>query len=78
MSRQPFNVRWAQGVETQNSSTVFQTPDNTRQNTGWEGGLDKDAPPAGEENWWHNRVDSGLQGLERNGVMAYHPQAVYG
>lgn len=78
MARAAFNTRWAQAVETQNSSTVFQEPDNTRQVTGWEGGLDKDAPPAGQENWWHNRVDSACQGIERTGVMAYHPQAVYG
>ena len=44
---------------------------------GWEGGQDKDAPPAGQENWWHNRVDSALQDLERKGVMQYHPQAIY-
>lgn len=78
MSRKPFNTRWAQGVETQDSSTVFQEPDNIRLTTGWEGGADKDAPPAGQENWWHNRVDSALQGVERTGVMAYHSQAVYG
>lgn len=78
MSRKPFNTRWAQGVETQDSSTVFQEPDNIRLTTGWEGGADKDAPPAGQENWWHNRADSALQGVERTGVMAYHPQAVYG
>lgn len=77
MSRKPFNTRWAQGVETQDSSTVFQEPDNIRLTTGWEGGADKDAPPAGQENWWHNRVDSALQGVERTGVMAYHPQAIY-
>lgn len=78
MSRKAFNTRWAQGVETQDSSTVFQEPDNIRLTTGWEGGEDKDAPPAGQENWWHNRVDSALQGVERTGVMAYHPQAIYG
>lgn len=77
MSRKPFNTRWAQGVETQSSSTSFQEPDNIRLSTGWEGGADKDAPPAGQENWWHNRVDSALQGVERTGVMAYHPQAIY-
>lgn len=78
MSRKPFNTRWAQGVETQDSSTVFQEPTSIRLNAGWEGGADKDAPPAGQENWWHNRVDSALQGVERTGVMAYHPQAIYG
>lgn len=78
MAREPFNYRWAQGVETQDASTTFQRPDNIRLSSGWEGGADKDAPPAGQENWWHNRVDSALQGVERTGVMAYHPQAVYG
>lgn len=78
MSRKAFNTRWAQGVETQDSSTSFQEPDNIRLSTGWEGGADKDAPPAGQENWWHNRVDSALQGVERTGVMAYHSQAIYG
>ena len=78
MSRKAFNTRWAQGVETQDSSTSFQEPDNIRLSTGWEGGADKDAPPAGQENWWHNRVDSALQGVERTGVMSYHSQAIYG
>lgn len=78
MPRQPFNTRWAQGVETQNSGNSFQEPSEIRLNTGWEGGQDKDAPPAGQENWWHNRVDSALQGVERFGVMAWHGQAVYG
>ncbi|WP_054912377.1 tail fiber protein [Pseudomonas sp. NBRC 111127] len=77
MAREAFNTRWAQGVETQDNDNTFKVPDNARQNTGWEGGQDKDAPRAGQENWWHNRVDSALQDLERRGVMAYHPDAVY-
>jgi hypothetical protein len=77
MARQAFNKRWAQDVETQDASTVFQNPGDTRIGTGWEGGQDKDAPPAGEENWWHNRVDSGLQDLERRGAMTWHAQAIY-
>ncbi|MDQ3202739.1 MAG: phage tail protein [Pseudomonadota bacterium] len=78
MARQPFNTRWAQGVESDDSLNSFQAPNNDRLITGWEGGQDKDAPPAGQENWWHNRVDSALQGVERNGVMDWHPQAIYG
>lgn len=78
MSRQPFNTRWAQGVETEDNLNTFKEPGGVRINQGWEGGQDKDAPPAGQENWWHNRVDSALQGVERNGVMSWHPQAVYG
>lgn len=77
MARQPFNTRWAEDVESQNSSTVFQEPGAVRLKTGWEGGQDKDAPPAGQENWWHNRVDSALQDLERRGAMTWHEQAVY-
>ncbi|MHA7114622.1 phage tail protein [Pseudomonas promysalinigenes] len=77
MAREPFNMRWAQGVETQDNDNTFKTPDAARQNTGWEGGQDKDAPRAGQENWWHNRVDSALQDLERKGVMQYHAQAIY-
>ncbi|QKL02605.1 hypothetical protein GEV39_14920 [Pseudomonas sp. NY5710] len=77
MARQPFNRRWAENVEGQSSSTVFQEPAEIRIVTGWEGGQDKDAPPAGQENWWHNRVDSALQDLERKGVMQYHAQAIY-
>lgn len=77
MARQPFNRRWAENVEGQSSSSAFQEPPEVRIVTGWEGGQDKDAPPAGQENWWHNRVDSALQDLERRGVMAYHPQAIY-
>ncbi|MGN8278169.1 phage tail protein [Pseudomonas sp. SMN5] len=78
MARQPFNTRWAQGVETDNSLNSFATPSDVRLATGWEGGQDKDAPPAGHENWWHNRADTALQSLERNGVMTWHPLAVYG
>ena len=78
MARQPFNTRWAQGVELQNNPNTFQVPPGTRLNAGWEGGQDKDAPPAGQENWWHNRVDSALQDLERQGAMTWHAQAVYG
>lgn len=78
MARQPFNTRWAQGVESQSNLNSFQAPSDVRVSTGWEGGQDKDAPPAGQENWWHNRVDSALQGVERNGVMEWHPQAKYG
>ena len=78
MARQPFNTRWAQGVESESSLNSFQAPGDVRVSTGWEGGQDKDAPPAGQENWWHNRVDSALQGFERNGVMGWHPQAIYG
>jgi microcystin-dependent protein len=77
MARQPFNRRWAQSVEDQDSSTVFKQPTDIRLGTGWEGGVDKDAPPAGEENWWHNRVDSALQGVERTGLMVFHPSAIY-
>lgn len=78
MARQPFNTRWAQGVESEDNLNTFKAPDDLRLNSGWEGGQDKDAPPAGQENWWHNRADSAFQGLERNGLMAWHPQAVYG
>lgn len=77
MGRQAFNKRWAEGVETQNSATVFKDPGDIRLATGWEGGQDKDAPPAGEENWWHNRVDTALQDLERRGAMTWHAQAIY-
>jgi len=78
MARQPFNTRWAQGVESEDNLNSFKAPGDVRINTGWEGGQDKDAPPAGQENWWHNRVDTALQGVERNGVMFWHPQAIYG
>lgn len=78
MARQPFNTRWAQGVETEDNLNTFKVPDDVRLSTGWQGGQDKDAPPAGHENYWHNRVDSALQGVERNGVMIWHAQAVYG
>jgi microcystin-dependent protein len=77
MARQAFNKRWAEDVETQNASTVFQNPGDLRIGTGWEGGQDKDAPPAGQENYWHNRVDSALQDIERHGVMTWHNEAVY-
>lgn len=78
MARQPFNTRWAQGVESEDNLNTFKNPGDLRLSIGWEGGQDKDAPPAGHENFWHNRVDSALQGVERNGVMSWHPQALYG
>jgi microcystin-dependent protein len=77
MARQAFNNRWAQAVETENNPTTFQAPGDIRLNTGWEGGQDKDAPPAGQENWWHNRVDSALQDIERRGAMTWHAGAIY-
>jgi microcystin-dependent protein len=77
MARQPFNTRWAQGVETEDNLNSFKVPSDVRMSTGWEGGQDKDAPPAGHENYWHNRVDSALQDLERCGAMSWHAQAVY-
>ena len=52
MARQPFNNRWAQGVESQDNLNTFKAPGDVRINSGWEGGQDKDAPPAGQENWW--------------------------
>lgn len=78
MARQPFNTRWAQGVESEDNLNTFKNPGDLRLSTGWEGGQDKDAPPAGHENYWHNRVDSALQGVERQGVMTWHSQAIYG
>ncbi|MBI6563254.1 tail fiber protein [Pseudomonas synxantha] len=78
MARQPFNTRWAQGVESEDNLNTFKAPGDIRLTTGWEGGQDKDAPPAGQENWWHNRVDSALQDLERQGAMTWHAQAIYG
>ena len=77
MARQPFNTRWAQGVESESSLNTFQAPSDVRVSTGWEGGQDKDAPPAGQENWWHNRADSALQDLERYGVMTWLVGAIY-
>lgn len=78
MARQPFNARWAQGVELQNNANTFQVPSGPRLNSGWEGGQDKDAPPAGQQNYWQNRVDSAMQDLERQGAMTWHAQAIYG
>lgn len=77
MARQPFNTRWAQGVETEDNLNTFKVPDNARLLSGWEGGQDKDAPPAGHENYWHNRVDSALQDIERRGAMTWHAQSIY-
>lgn len=77
MARQPFNTRWAQGVEAEDNLNSFKAPGDVRLGTGWEGGQDKDAPPAGQQNYWQNRVDSALQDLERRGSMAYHSQAIY-
>ena len=77
MARQPFNTRWAQGVESQDNLNTFKMPPSSRLGSGWEGGQDKDAPAAGHENWWHNRVDSALQDLERKGVMTWVATAPY-
>lgn len=71
MAREPFNRIWAE------DPTQFEEPDDTTWELGWEGGADKDPPQAKWENWWHNRVDEALRGIERQGFMQWHPDAVY-
>lgn len=77
MARQPFNTRWAQGVESEDNLNSFKAPGDVRLGTGWEGGQDKDAPTAGQQNYWQNRADSALQDIERRGAMTWHPQSIY-
>ena len=68
-----FNNKWANGGD---KTPFAQFVD--RVNTGWEGGVDKDAPRAPQQNAWQFRADEALQDLERQGVMSWLPDAVYG
>lgn len=74
MAREPFNDIWANNP----SMDQFEEPPTSTFETGWEGGADKNPPQAKWENWWHNRVDVGLQQIERFGVMDYDDAAIYG
>lgn len=77
MSREAFNQLWATAPSNPGNDASFSVPRDSIWGTGWEGGADKDAPKAGEQNWWQNRVDFALQGLERNGAMAWDVDAIY-
>lgn len=68
-----FNNKWANGGD---KTPFAQFVD--RVNTGWEGGVDKDAPRAPQQNAWQFRADEALQDLERQGVMSWLSDAVYG
>lgn len=68
-----FNNKWANsGDKTPFSQFV------ERVNTGWEGGVDKDAPRAPQQNAWQFRADEALQDLERQGVMGWLSDVPYG
>lgn len=68
-----FNNKWAaSGDKTAFAAMV------ERVQIGWEGGVDKDAPRAPQQNAWQFRADEALQDLERQGVMSWIPDAVYG
>lgn len=73
MAREPFNEIWANDPDP----AQFEEPPSTTFETGWEGGADKDPPQAKWENWWHNRVDEGLQDVERDGAMEWHSDTPY-
>jgi microcystin-dependent protein len=77
MSREAFNRLWATTPSTPGNDASFKEPRSTIWGTGWEGGADKDAPKAGEQNWWQNRADFALQDLERSGVMSWNANASY-
>lgn len=77
MSREAFNRLWATTPSTPGNDASFKEPRSVVWGTGWEGGADKDAPKAGEQNWWQNRADFALQDLERYGVMSWNASAVY-
>jgi hypothetical protein len=77
MAREPFNRVWAENPDGTGPNT-FQEPSNTRLEKGWVGGASGEPPLAGEENWWHNRVDAAMQQIERFGVMDWHAEAIYG
>lgn len=77
MAREPFNRVWAENPDGTGPNT-FQEPSNTRLEKGWVGGASGEPPLAGEENWWHNRVDAAMQQIERYGVMDWHAKAIYG
>lgn len=77
MAREPFNDLWANTPTNPGNDASFSEPRATIFDTGWEGGADKDAPKAGEQNWWQNRADSALQDIERYGVMTWDADAIY-
>lgn len=74
---EPFNRVWANDPSDPGDPSSFSTPSNERIDLGWEGGLDKDAPQAGEQNWWQNKVESALQDIERYGSMAWNTNSIY-
>lgn len=77
MAREPFNDVWANAPTNPGNDASFIEPRAVIFDTGWEGGADKDAPKAGEQNWWQNRADNALQNLERYGVMTWDTDAIY-
>lgn len=77
MAREPFNEVWANAPTDPGNDASFKEPRASIFDTGWEGGADKDAPKAGEQNWWQNRADSALQDVERYGVMTWDTDAIY-
>lgn len=74
---QPFNKIWANTPSDPGNPSSFSTPTDARIASGWEGGLDKDAPQAGEQNWWQNKADAALQDIERYGAMAWNAASIY-
>lgn len=77
MAREPFNDVWANAPSNPGNDASFIEPRAVIFDTGWEGGADKDAPKAGEQNWWQNRADSAMQDIERYGVMTWDADAIY-
>lgn len=77
MSREAFNQLWATDPSNPGNDASFSVPRDSIWSTGWEGGADKDAPKAGEQNWWQNRADFALQDLERYGAMTWDADAIY-
>lgn len=65
MAREPFNEVWAE------TPTQFEEPPTARFDEGWVGGAAEDPPEAKWQNWWQNRVDSGLQQIERDAAMEW-------
>lgn len=68
-----FNNKWAAGGDKTAFAAFLD-----RVNTGWEGGVDKDAPRAPQQNAWQYRADDALQDIERQGVMGWLSDSVYG
>lgn len=72
-----FNEIWANAPNDPGDDSSFKKPTNQQFAFGYEGGADKDAPKAGNQNYLQNRADQALQDIERIGAMGWLPETPY-